>query len=96
MIATGAEPRLSRFQLASAVSPLLLPGAAMMATSCLPSGLMLTDWIDGILAKSSTGRGAVEAWGMCRPTSSAMAVPKRAGVKRDSMVSGSLWQGTSI
>ena len=57
VMATGPAPILSRFQLARAVSPLLLPGAAMMATSCLPSGLIETDWIEGILAKSSTGRG---------------------------------------
>ncbi|MNT51750.1 hypothetical protein D3C72_1887330 [compost metagenome] len=77
-MATGPAARLSRFQLASAVSALLLPGAAMMATSCLPSALIVTDCSAGILAKSSAGRGEAMAWPMQRPSSSVATVPGRA------------------
>jgi len=94
VMATGPAPRLSRFQLARAVSLLSLPGAATIATSCLPSALMVTDWMVGILAKSSAGRGLARAGAMHSAASAA--APRRAGDKRSSMVGRVLVAGTSI
>ncbi|MCR6495825.1 hypothetical protein LJB71_06005 [Thermomonas sp. S9] len=47
----------SRSQLASAVSPSLLPGATTSVTRFLPSVLIETDWIAGVRASTSAGMG---------------------------------------
>ncbi len=57
-VIVGPASRSLRSQVASAVSSLSEPGAAIRATSILPSALMETDWMLGTLAKLSAGMGS--------------------------------------